>query len=508
MGQARRGVRLARRPLAILLAGQRNALDRDGAIERFVVGTPNGAESARAEALEQAIAREQQLAASPRTLVGDANAALATSRSSAVSTAFAFATAKSFPCPVFARSWHERELAIRFPADGGVILVSFTIPARSDLLSFFDDEGEEPPTTVRAAPTQQQSRPQPRRPQRAGRVAGSIDHHTMMVRRRIAAGVGVVLLIVIVLLVNGCLKRGKQQALESYNQSVNQIGQASETEVAKPLFSTLTGASGKSALEVETAGRSSAPSAAGTRRTRERAERAERNDLGAKESSCWRSTCAPKGSRRSPLSTSEALGGHAQTASTKIAGAMEIFLASDVVYSQRVVPLIQQALVAGGVGGQTTSSSRFLPNLGWLTPSTVQSNITGQAASSSTVVTPGTHGSALKGVSVGTTTLEVAPAENHVNAGTNPTFTAMVENSGSNPQTNVKVEVSISSEGKTLKASHVIEKTEPGQTYNANVTVNGVTLGAGAQVTVYVQPVPGETDVENNKGIYQVVFGK
>ncbi|HXP99608.1 MAG TPA: hypothetical protein VN845_06035 [Solirubrobacteraceae bacterium] len=384
--------------------------------------------------------------------------------------------------------------------------MSFTIPARSDLLSFFDDEGEEPPTTVRAAPTQQQSRPQPRRPQRAG-GSGSIDHHTMMVRRRIAAGVGVVLLIVIVLLVNGCLKRGKQQALESYNQSVNQIGQASETEVAKPLFSTLAGASGKSALEVETEVdhlRS---------QQQELAERAKGLSVPSEMTSAQKNFLLALDLRTEGLTkiaalTSEALGGHAQTASTKIAGAMEIFLASDVVYSQRVVPLIQQALVAGGVSGQTTSSSRFLPNLGWLTPSTVQSNITGQAASSSTTVTPGTHGSALKGVSVGTTTLEVAPAENHVNAGTNPTFTAMVENSGSNPQTNVKVEVSISSEGKTLKASHVIEKTEPGQTYNANVTVNGVTLGAGAQVTVYVQPVPGETDVENNKGIYQVVFGK
>ena len=73
----------------------------------------------------------------------------------------------------------------------------------------------------------------------------------MMVRRRIAAGVGVVLLIVIVLLVNGCLKRGKQQALESYNQNVNQIGQASESQTARPLFTTLSDASGKSALDVE-----------------------------------------------------------------------------------------------------------------------------------------------------------------------------------------------------------------------------------------------------------------
>ena len=125
-------------------------------------------------------------------------------------------------------------------------------------MSFFDDEDEEP-TTVRPARTQQQPRPQPRRPQGGGGGTGaggggasSVDHHAMMVRRRIAAGVGVVLLIAIVLLVNGCLKRGKQQGLESYNQNVNQIAAQSESQVATPLFSTLSSASGKQALDVKT----------------------------------------------------------------------------------------------------------------------------------------------------------------------------------------------------------------------------------------------------------------
>jgi hypothetical protein len=376
-------------------------------------------------------------------------------------------------------------------------------------LSFFDDEDEEPPTTVRPAQTQQQPRPQPRRPQRAGGGGGSqsIDHHTMMVRRRIAAGVGVVLLILIVLLVNGCLKRGKQQGLESYNQNVNQIAQSSEAEVSKPLFSTLAGAGGKSALNVEVQVDQL------RRQAQELAEHAKGLSVPSEMTAAQRNLLLALNLRVEGLAkianlVREALGGQAQTASTKIAGAMEIFLASDVIYSQRVVPLIQQALAAGGVSGQTTSSSRFLPNLGWLTPSTVQSNITGQAASSSGAVAPGTHGSALKGVSVGTSALEPSPAINHVNGGANPTLTAMVEDSGSNPETNVKVDVAVTSEGKTLNASHVIGKTEPGQTYNVEIPVKGVTLEAASRVTVNVQPVPGETDVENNKSSFLVIFGK
>src|ERR1700684_631581 len=316
----------------------------------------------------------------------------------AESTGSAFAVMSSFPCREIVRSRTDREVATNSPSDGGVILVSFTSPARSTLLSFFDDEDEEPPTTVRPAHTQQQPRPQPRRPQTGG--SGSVDHHSMMVRRRIAAGVGVVLLIVIVLLVNGCLKRGKQQALESYNQNVNQIGQTSVSQTARPLFTTLSGASGKSALDVEVQIDQL------RRQAQELAERGKGLSVPSQMTAAQRNLLSALNLRVEGLSkvaslVREALGGQAQQASTKIAGAMEIFLASDVLYSQRVVPLIQQALTAGGVSRQTTAQSRFLPNLGWLVPSTVQSRITGQAAAANGAVAPGTHGHSLKGVSVG-----------------------------------------------------------------------------------------------------------
>lgn len=380
-------------------------------------------------------------------------------------------------------------------------------------MSFFDDEDEEQPTTVRPAHTQQQQRPRSAAPRtsrpRGGGPGGvsSADHHAMLVRRRIAAGVGVVLLIVIVLLVNGCLKRGKQQALESYNQNVNQIGQASESQTARPLFTTLSDASGKSALDVEVQVDQL------RRQAQELAERAKGLSVPSQMTSPQRNLLSALNLRVEGLSkvagqVREALGGQAQQASTKIAGAMETFLASDILYSQRVVPLIQEALGAGGASGQSTSQSRFLPNLGWLTPSTVQARISGQPASSSGAIAPGTHGHSLKGVSVGTTALESSPTINHVSGGSNPTFTVMVENAGSNPETNVKVDVSVTTEGKTLYASHTINKTEPGSTSNVDIPVNGVTLGAASRVTINIEKVPGETELANNKGTYIVIFGK
>ena len=73
----------------------------------------------------------------------------------------------------------------------------------------------------------------------------------MMVRRRIAAGVGVVALIVIVLLINGCLKSGKEAALKTYNREAGQVVQESDQQVSSPLFKALAGASGESPLNVE-----------------------------------------------------------------------------------------------------------------------------------------------------------------------------------------------------------------------------------------------------------------
>jgi hypothetical protein len=184
---------------------------------------------------------------------------------------------------------------------------------------------------------------------------------------------------------------------------------------------------------------------------------------------------------------------------------MEIFLASDVVYSQRVAPLIQQTLASNNIHGLATSPTHSLPNIGWLEPTTVTSRMTGQSSSAQNGPVTGNHGSALTGVSVGENALEPEPALNHIKAAGNPTFTVKVEDSGEFPETNVKVNVTVSAAGKQLKASHVIEKTEPGKTVSVNVPVSGVPSGAG-KVEVNVEGVPGENDLENNKNTYLAIF--
>ena len=61
-------------------------------------------------------------------------------------------------------------------------------------------------------------------------------------------------------------------------------------------------------------------------------------------------------------------GDEAAKAVEQIAGQMQQFLASDVIYDARVVPYIQEAFDAKEIGGQEIIDSQFLPSLDWLDP--------------------------------------------------------------------------------------------------------------------------------------------
>ena len=379
-------------------------------------------------------------------------------------------------------------------------------------MSFFDDgeETEPRPSTRAPRPTAAVTpqRPQPRRPQH---LAGTLplDQHTVMVRRRVAVGVGVVLLIVIVLIINGCLKSEKRQELKTYNGDVSQLARESDENVSRPLFTTLAGAGGKSALSVEVQIDQFRIQA------QKLAEHAKSLSVPGDMAAAQRELLLVFDLRAEGLTkiaalAPTALGGQGKQATTSIAGDMEIFLASDVIYSQRVVPLIQQTLAADGVQGLSTASSRFLPNIGWLEPTTALARISGQAASASQTGQPvtGNHGSALKGVSVGANTLEGEPTLNHIHGGSNPTFTVQVENSGEASETNVKVDVTVTAGGKQFKASHVIEKTEPGKTVSVDIPVTGVPLAVASKIETNIEGVPGENDLENNKGTFLAIIEK
>jgi uncharacterized repeat protein (TIGR01451 family) len=328
-----------------------------------------------------------------------------------------------------------------------------------------------------------------------------------MVRRRVAAGAAVVLLIIIVLVINGCLKSQKQQSLKDYNRQVGEVVQEYGAQVSKPFFTALAGAAGKSGLDVQVQVNQLLVEA------EKLTSRAKGLKVPGEMSSAQRDLLLALGLRVEGITKiaallPTALGGQSAQVSPKIAGDMETFLASDVIYSQRVAPLIGETLSANGIQAGT-QSARFLPNLGWLEASTVASRLTGQAANgANSSIAPGTHGSALIGVAVGTNTLAPEPTLNHIAGGGSPTFTITVENTGTNAETNVKVDVTVTAAGKVLKDSHVINSTQPGSKANVEIPVTGVSVGVASKIEVNVEPVPGETNAENNKNTYLAIFGE
>jgi hypothetical protein len=348
----------------------------------------------------------------------------------------------------------------------------------------------------------------PRRPQRSGTAAA--DQHTLLVRRGVAAGAAILVLILIVLLISSLVKNEKQQSLKNYNHEVSTLAAESNANVSEPLFKALAGAGGKSAQDVEQEV-NTLRGLAQTLAARAKSLSVPGEMAAAQQNLLLALDLRVEGMDKLTELLPAALGGQSKQLGGKLAGDMEIFLASDVVYSQRVAPLIQQTLESNGIQGLGTTPTRFLPNVGWLETQSLLSRLTGQASSSSGssgALAAGTHGSALLGVSVGATALEAEPAVNHLSAGANPTFTVNFEDSGENPETNVKVEVTVTAAGKQYKASNTVSSTLAGMKYNAEVTVHGVPLGAPAKVEAYVLPVPGETNVENNKASYLAVLGE
>jgi hypothetical protein len=329
-----------------------------------------------------------------------------------------------------------------------------------------------------------------------------------MVRRRVAAGVALVILILIVLLISGCLKSEKTAAVKEYNHQVSTIAAESDSQVGRRLYQTLSGASGKSALDVEVAvdqlriqmedlaNKAKGLSVPGSM-------------TGAQRALLMAMNLRVEGITKLAGQLSAALGGQGKQTAPLIAGDNQILLGADTLFSQRVVPLIQQALSEEGVHELATTGSHFVPNIGWLEPNTVLARLSGQASGSSSQQTvTGNHGSALKGVSVGTNTLASEPTINHIAGGGSPTLTVQVENSGEFPETNVKVDATVTAGGKQYKASHVIEKTEPGKAVDVEIPLSGVPLGVAAKIEVAVEGVPGENDLENNKATYLAIFSQ
>jgi hypothetical protein len=377
-------------------------------------------------------------------------------------------------------------------------------------LSFFDD-GDEPRTAIRSP------QPRPRRPPARAPRRGGADDRTLLLRRGGAAVAVLVILIGLVLGIKAILNHQALQGLKNYNANVNGIVSEEQTGVRLPFFRQLDGAfTSSDPAEVPTNLQQILSSEAGYY------HEAEGWSVPAQMVGAQRYFVETLGLRYEALEGIEAemkdalgVSSDQGTAIKLIAGEMEKLLAADVLYADRVAPLITQALATAGIAGETTDASAFLPDVGWLTPQTVADRILGHVPSSLPGGSPvsGTPGHELLGVSVesasGTATpLSTTTANTFAYTPAGVTFVLDVENSGNVTEYGVGTQISFFKKGlntSCLTTKSQLAETVPLHSYNSAIVFapTGCAnvsefFNVPLEMTAKVDGVPGEKHLANN----------
>jgi len=394
---------------------------------------------------------------------------------------------------------------------------TFPQTSRKDpILSFFD-EGDDPRTAVRSP------RPQPRRP--AGRTRRSrADDRTLLVRRGLASALILIVLIGIVLAVKAVLNHQALAGLRTYNDEVTSLAGEELLNVRQPFFQHIDNAfNSASAIEVATALQQIV--------SQEQAyyHQAEGWSVPSQMVGAQRWYVETLGLRYEALAgiaaqMQSALGVSSQQgpAITQIAGDMEKLLASDVLYTDRVAPLIIEALANAGLAGSPPPST-FLPDIGWLDPQTVAQRIlTYLPTSLGGAKLPSGASVGHRLVSVGyltpsgsVTMLQTSGINKIAYTTAGVTFILKVENSGTVTEHDVGTEIRFFKAGldtACLKQTSDIHTTQPTVTYTSSIVLTPTCsniqpyLNQTLAMTAEVDPLPGEDNKTNNVQSFDVEF--
>jgi hypothetical protein len=365
--------------------------------------------------------------------------------------------------------------------------------------SFFDEDD---------APRRRQ---RPRRTRPAGGVAA--DQQTLMIRRLIAGGVLVLILVLLVIAVHSCQSSQHKNALKDYTRSVAQIAQESAQQVGGGFFQLLGQGQGQ-AQDLQSAISSFRVQA--DQQLRQAQGLGVPDDMrGAQQNFLITLEMRRNGLEYIAARIRSALGDSgdvADQAINQIAGQMQVFLASDVVYETRAVPFIRSALASNEIGGQEISPSRFLPSQSWLQPQTIagvlDQQLTSGGRSSGQPTGPGLHGTGLQSTSYNGVTLQPG-ASNRLTYVPGQDFVVTFTNQGQNDEFSIKVTVRIQAGAQQTTLTATVPKVAQGETAEARLPLDKTPpLDSAATIRVQVAPVPGEKKTDNNRSEYPALFAR
>ena len=361
-------------------------------------------------------------------------------------------------------------------------------------MSFFDEREDRPRRTTRR-------RPPPRGP--------GTDRQTLLYRRLLAGGVGFVLLLLIVLGIKSCRDSARRDSFKNYVRNVGALVQASDTE-SRNLFTLLEKPGSQGQVQLQNAVNGYENEAA------QLVDREKRGSHPDELSNAHRYFVGVLELRRDGLANvarqlRTALSGQGRTEAVgRIATQMQLFLTSDVLYSQRVLPNLTRPLRNEKLLDQVeVPKSRFLPDLQWVRPTFVTRSLAGLGTGTGAgPVAPGLHGTSLIGTTAKPSGQALSTAgATQITVSQKLAFDVAVQNGGSNDERDVVVQLSIVGSGKPIVREQTIPTIVAGAQKIVTIPLAATPpLGRAVTIHVNVKAVPGEKKLDNNRASYPAIF--
>jgi hypothetical protein len=379
-------------------------------------------------------------------------------------------------------------------------------------LSFLDERDDQP------RPPRPPRRPPPRGPQ--------ADPQTLLVRRAIAVGGGLLVLLLLFFGIRGCQASQKEQGFKDYVRDAEELVAESDQQ-STALFellenpgnsevdftSNINGSKVQAEQLVDRAKSLDVPGQLkGAQNRLEDTLEFRRDGLdGIAREAAATGTDTGDGTTETPDEDT--------SPNEQIAAQMQFFLTSDVIYSQRFLPdllstiededLDEDVPVPATLTDPETIS--FLPDIEWLRPSFVADRLGSVGSGSDEPATPGLHGNGLGTVTVqpsGTQLVEGSAAQIPYTGDTS--FDIEIADQGDQPEADVVVSVEIAgSSGEPVQLEETLDAINPGESKVVNVPLAETPpIGDTVDITVRVEPVPGEEKTDNNEATFTAIFSR
>jgi hypothetical protein len=332
----------------------------------------------------------------------------------------------------------------------------------------------------------------------------------VLIRQLVLFG-GIILLVVLLLfIIDGCRDSARESALKDYNRDVASIVGDSDSQVGKPFFDLLRNPSQGDLSTLINGYKVQAES---------QYQQARRIDTPGDMTDAQRSFLIAMEERRDGLQSvadriRTALSSDAEAADraiNEIAGAMQLFLSSDVLYTSRVLPLIESTLRDADVGAQQLQRTQFFPGVQWLDAGVIadalgQQLSSGGGGANGREPAPGLHGTGIDSVQVGEQTL-TPDAANRIAYGPDTEFTVNFTNQGENDEVDINVVLRIEGGPEPLRVQRSVKSVPAGAAASATLALDTPPpLDTPVTIKVQVKPVPGEEKTDNNGSEYDAAF--